>query len=85
MLCAPGGQYGEILHKCVQVFSRAVGEGKCCTRVQCLTILRTKPGNEVFIMYCLLAILATPTVTNFMSTAPAQNYLPSYHKELQKS
>ena len=78
------GQYGEILHECVQVFSRAVGEGKCCTRVQCLAILPTKPGNEVFIMYYLLAMLATPTVTNFYVHYPAQNYLPGYN-ELQKS
>ena len=34
------GQYDEMLHECVQVFS--VGEGKYCTRVQCLAILPTK-------------------------------------------
>ena len=49
------GQYGETLHSCA-AFSLAYGSGKYLyTLVQYLTILPTKPGNEVFIMYCLLA------------------------------
>ena len=79
------GQYGETLHSCA-AFSLAYGSGKYLyTLVQYLAIFPTKPGNEVFIMYCLLAMLATPTVTNFYVHCPAQNYLPSYHNELQKS
>ena len=45
------GQYGEILHECAQVFSRAEGEGKYCTRVQCLAILTANPCNEGFIIH----------------------------------
>ena len=45
------GQYGEILHECAEVFSRAEGEGKYCTRVQCLAILTTNPVHERFIIH----------------------------------
>ena len=45
------GQYGETLHECAEVFSRAEGEGKYCTRVQCLAILTTNPVNERFIIH----------------------------------
>ena len=45
------GQYGEILHECAEVFSRAEGEGKYCTRVQCLAILTANPVNERFIIH----------------------------------
>ena len=31
-------QYGKILHECAEVFSRVEGEGKYCTRMQCLAI-----------------------------------------------
>ena len=44
-------QYGEILHECAEVFSRAVGKGKYYTRVQCLAILDTNLGNERFLMH----------------------------------
>ena len=49
--CEVSGQYGEILHDCAEVFSRAEGEGKYCTRVQCLAILTTNPVNERFIIH----------------------------------
>ena len=44
-------QYGEILHKIAEIFSQAEGKGKCCTQVQCLTILDTDPGNVRFITH----------------------------------
>ena len=34
-----------------KVFSRAEGEGKYCTRVQCLAILTANPCNERFIIH----------------------------------
>ena len=42
------GQYGEILHESCKGFSRSKGEGKYCTRVQCLAILTANPCNEEF-------------------------------------
>jgi len=35
----------------VQVFSRAKGEGKYYTRVQCLAILRGQEGNDRITIY----------------------------------
>ena len=64
------GQYGEILHECVQVFSLSRRRGKILHTSAMSHHIPTKPGNEIFIMYFVLSAQSKPRPLSQMSTGP---------------
>ena len=67
------GQYGEILHECAEVFSRAEGEGKYCTRpLHCYDI-------------CCYKTVWSPSTGEILEAAREPDHPHDHHSVVLKS